>query len=46
MDCSRGGGPEKQMRVTMRDYVKNGDTMTMSFDSRTSRPVKTEVTKP
>jgi hypothetical protein len=36
-------GDSSQVRVTMRDYVKNGDVMTMSFDSATKRPIKTEV---
>jgi hypothetical protein len=36
-----GGG--SLVRITMRDYVSNGDVMTMSFDSATNRPTKTEV---
>lgn len=32
-----------QLRIRLRDYVKDGDTMTMSFDSMTNRPTKTEI---
>jgi hypothetical protein len=37
------GGGSTQVRFRMRDYVKAGDTMTMSFDSATKRPTRTEV---
>ena len=33
----------RQIRITLRDYVKSGDSITMSFDAATSRPTKTEV---
>ena len=32
-----------QARIVMRNYVKNGDTMTMTFDAASHLPVKTEV---
>lgn len=38
------GGGTSQVRIRMRDYVKPGDSMTMSFDQATKRPVKTEIT--
>jgi hypothetical protein len=38
---TRGGTNE--MRIVMRDYVKSGDNLTMTFDSATKRPTKTEV---
>lgn len=31
------------IRIHLRDFVKDGDMMTMTFDSATNRPVKTEV---
>ncbi len=37
------GGSSNQVRVRMRNYVKTGDTMTMSFDPATKRPTKTEI---
>ena len=37
------GGSSSLLRIRMRDYVKYGDSMTMSFDPATKRPVKTEV---
>jgi len=37
------GGGSNHVRVRIRDYVKAGDSMTMSFDAGTKRPVKTEV---
>jgi hypothetical protein len=37
------GGGSTQVRLRMRNYVKAGDTMTMSFDSATKRPTRTEV---
>ena len=38
------GGGSGLTRIRMRDYVKPGDSMTMSFDQATKRPVKTEIT--
>jgi hypothetical protein len=38
------GGGSRQVRIAMRDYVKHGDLMVMSFDSVTKRPTKTEIT--
>jgi hypothetical protein len=32
-----------QVRIRMRDYVRPGDTMTMSFDQQAKRPTTTEV---
>lgn len=32
-----------QLRITLRDYLKSGDAMIMSFDAATNRPTKTEV---
>jgi hypothetical protein len=32
-----------QLRITLRDYLRSGDRMTMSFDSASNRPTKTEV---
>jgi hypothetical protein len=37
------GGGSNQVRIRMRNYVKNGDSMTMSFDPVTGRPTITEV---
>jgi hypothetical protein len=37
------GGGSGLTRIRMRDYVKPGDSMTMSFDQATKRPVKTEI---
>lgn len=37
------GGGSGQVLIRMKDYVKAGDSMTMSFDSVTKRPTKTEV---
>ncbi len=37
------GGGSTQVRIAMRDYVKHGDLMVMSFDSVTKRPTKTEI---
>ena len=37
------GGGTNQMRIVMRDYIKSGDSMTMSFDPATKKPTKTEV---
>jgi hypothetical protein len=37
------GGGSNQVRIRMRDYVKAGDSMTMSFDPATKRPTRTEV---
>lgn len=37
------GGGSSYMRIRVRDYIKAGDTMTMTFDSATKRPIKTEV---
>src|SRR5215467_2854032 len=37
------GGGSSHVRIRMRDYAKAGDSMTMSFDPATKRPVKTEV---
>ena len=37
------GGGSSHVRFRMRDYVKTGDTMTMSFDPATKRPTRTEV---
>jgi hypothetical protein len=37
------GGGSSHVRVRMRDYVKPGDSMIMSFDPATKRPVKTEI---
>jgi hypothetical protein len=37
------GGGSNQVRFRIRDYVKPGDTMTMSFDSATKRPTTTEI---
>ena len=37
------GGGSGLVRIAMRNYVKSGDMMTMSFDPATKRPTKTEV---
>jgi len=37
------GGGSSVVRIRMRNYVKTGDSMTMSFDQATKRPTKTEV---
>lgn len=37
------GGGSPQVRVTVKNFVKTGDMMTMSFDSATRRPTRTEV---
>lgn len=37
------GGGSSHTRIRMRDYVKPGDSMTMSFDPATKRAVKTEI---
>jgi len=37
------GGGSKLLRLKIQDYVKAGDTMTMSFDPATKRPMTTEV---
>jgi hypothetical protein len=36
-------GGSSQVRVRMLNYVKAGDSMTMSFDSASHRPTKTEI---
>jgi hypothetical protein len=36
-------GGSSQVRIMMRNYVKTGDMMTISFDSATHRPTKTEI---
>lgn len=33
----------KQVRITLRNYMKSGDRMTMSFDSASNRPTTTEI---
>ena len=37
-------GSSNLLRVVIRNYVKSGDTMTMTFDKSTNRATKTEVT--
>ena len=37
------GGGNSHVRIRIRDYVKSGDSMTMSFDPSTKRPIQTEV---
>ena len=37
------GGGGSEVRIRMRDYVRPGDSMIMSFDAATKRPTKTEV---
>jgi hypothetical protein len=36
-------GHSSEIRIRMRDFVKAGDSVTMTFDSSTKRPIKTEV---
>jgi len=37
------GGTSNQTRITLRDFVKSGDSMVMMFDPVTHRPTKTRV---
>ena len=37
------GGNTDQIRITIRDYIRIGDTVTMNFDSATHRPTKTRI---
>jgi len=37
------GGNSNQMRITLRDFVKSGDSMVMMFDPVTHKPTKTRV---
>ena len=37
------GGGSRQVRVRFRNYVKNRDSMTMTFDPDTHRPVQTDI---
>lgn len=37
------GGGSNQVRIRMRNFVRSGDSMTMSFDPETRRPTRTEV---
>ncbi len=37
------GAGSSHVRIRMRDYVKAGDSMTMTFDPAAKRPVKTEI---
>ena len=37
-------GSTGQINVAMRNYVKDGDSMTMSFDSASNRPTETVIT--
>jgi hypothetical protein len=41
-EITTGGGSD-QMRITLHNYVKFGDRMTMSFDPATKKPTRTEV---
>jgi hypothetical protein len=36
--------PGGRVRVTLRNYIKAGDTMTLTFDPAAHRPVTTEIT--
>lgn len=42
-DLTVSGGAKGYVRIRFRDFVKNGDMVTMSFDPQTKRPVRTEV---
>jgi hypothetical protein len=37
------GGGSSHVRIRMRNYLKPGDSITMSFDPATKRPLKTEI---
>ena len=41
-EITTGGGSE-QVRITLHNFVKFGDRMTMSFDRATNQPTRTEV---
>jgi len=41
-DVTRSGA-SPLIRIHLRDFVKRGDMMTMTFDSTTNRPIKTEI---
>ena len=42
-DLTVGGGAKGYVRIRFRDFVKNGDLVTMSFDSKSKCPVRIEV---